>query len=133
MWRDGLRTGMKFSIEPMPVGVRIVNLAEGAEKDPEVKAALYETWLKHGVLLFSNVDSIDKHLALSYCFGDLETHPYPPVRSKEHPLLIEIGGDSRVHAYVYDETDVLVNRAAWHRDTAYTPDICKGAMLRMLQ
>jgi taurine dioxygenase len=125
--------GMQFSVNPLGVGARIMDFPEGAENDSNVKAALYEAWLKHGVLIFKNIDSIEKHLAVSRCFGDLEIHPFPPARSKEHELLIEIGGDNRTHAYVYDETQVRVNRIAWHRDTAYTPDICKGAMLRMVE
>jgi taurine dioxygenase len=117
----------------MQVGARIVGLPDGAETDADVKAELYAAWLKHGVLIFENIDSTDKHLAVSRCFGELEVHPFPPARSPEHPLLIEIGGAKRTHAYVYDGTDLRINRIAWHRDTAYTPDICKGAMLRMVQ
>ncbi|TAL04811.1 MAG: hypothetical protein EPO08_00310, partial [Rhodospirillaceae bacterium] len=113
-----------FTVKSMQVGAEIVGLSEGAESDPEVKAELYAAWLKHGVLIFKDINSTEKHLAISRCFGELEIHPFPPARSREHPLLIEIGGDNRNQAYVYDESDLRVNRIAWHRDTAYTPDIC---------
>jgi taurine dioxygenase len=122
-----------FTVNAMQVGAVVVGLADGAEADPEVQAELYAAWLEHGVLLFENIDSIEKHLAISQCFGELEIHPFPPARSPEHPLLIEIGGDKRSQAYVYDETDLRINRIPWHRDTAYSPDICKGAMLRMVE
>jgi taurine dioxygenase len=121
-----------FSIRAMPVGAEITGLAPGAETDETVRTALYDAWLAHGVLLFKGVDSVERHLALSQVFGDLEVHPFIEVRSKVHPMLIDLGGDRRNAAYVYDETDVRINRIAWHRDTAYTPDICKGAMLRMI-
>ncbi|MGB8362906.1 MAG: TauD/TfdA dioxygenase family protein [Rhizomicrobium sp.] len=117
----------------MAVGAEIVGLAPGSESDPEIKAALYQAWLEHGILLFKNVDTTEQHLALSRCFGELEIHPFPESRSEENPLLIELGGSKRTPAYVYDERDMRVNRVPWHRDTAYSPDICKGAMLRMVE
>ena len=70
---------------------------------------------------------------MSRCFGELEIHPFPAVRSELNPLLIEIGGKKRARAYVFDGNEIRINRIGWHRDTAYTPDICKGAMLRMVE
>ena len=48
-------------------------------------------------------------------------------------MFIELGGRKTTPAFLYDGADLRVNRIPWHRDTAYTPDICKGAMLRMLE
>lgn len=127
-----------LSIRPMPVGAEVEGFAEGMERDAAVRDALYRAWLDHGVLLFRNVDSVEQHLAISSCFGELEIHPVPEVRSPENPYLIELGirmsGKGRQPTvYVFDDADVRINRIAWHRDTAYSPDICKGAMLRMLE
>ena len=116
-----------------PVGGEIVGLVAGSEANAEVRAALYDAWLQHGFLLFRNVESIAQHVALSQCFGELEIHPVPEARAEEHPLLMELGGKKTSNAFVYDGVDVRVNRIPWHRDGAYTPDICKGAMLRMLE
>jgi taurine dioxygenase len=115
------------------VGAEIVGLSEGSEGDPEVRSALHEAWLEYGILLFSNVASSVRHLALSRCFGELEIHPFPEARAEENPLFIEIGGKKTTPAFLYDEAELRVNRIPWHRDTAYTPDICKGAMLRMVE
>jgi taurine dioxygenase len=120
-------------IVPLAVGAEVSGLAPGSEGGPAVRAALYAAWLEYGFLLFRDVDSIERHLALSRCFGELEIHPMPEVQSKLNPFLIDIGGAKRNAAYVYDERDLRINRLAWHRDTAYTPDICKGAMLRMVE
>ena len=38
-----------------------------------------------------------------------------------------------VPVFVFDEGDIRVNRLPWHRDNAYMPTICEGAMLRMLE
>jgi taurine dioxygenase len=126
-------TGERYSLRPMAIGAEVVGLAAGDEEDPATRAALYEAWLEHGFLLFKNVDSIDRHLSLTGVFGELEIHPFIEARSKVHPLLIDIGGERRYSAYVYDEGEPWINRIVWHRDTAYTPDLCKGAMLRMLE
>ena len=128
----------EFAIRPLRVGAEVVDLAAGTEEDPEVRRALYDAWLTHGVLLFRNVDSIDRHLAISRCFGDLEIHPVPEVRHADNPYLIELGAPekgavNKPVAWVFDDGDIRINRIAWHRDTAYTPDICKGAMLRMVE
>jgi taurine dioxygenase len=122
-----------FTVEPMPVGAEIVGLRPGREADPAVQRDLYAAWLEHGILLFRGVDSVERHLAISRCFGELEAHPVPEVRHPENEFLIEIGGRMRTPAYLFDDKDVRINRIAFHRDTAFSPDICKGAMLRMLE
>jgi taurine dioxygenase len=123
----------EVSIRPLSVGAEVSGLAPGAEQDPQTRRALYAAWLEHGILLFRGVDTVERHLAISRCFGDLEIHPVPEVRHPDNPYLIEIGGRMRTAAYVFDGDKLRVNRIAWHRDTAYSPDICKGAMLRMLE
>jgi taurine dioxygenase len=123
----------QFSIRRMPVGAEIVGLPAGSESDSDIKSALYKAWLDHGILLFTNVASAAQHLALSRCFGELEIHPFPEARAEEDPLFIELGGKKTTPAFLYDGVELRVNRIPWHRDTAYTPDICKGAMLRMLE
>jgi taurine dioxygenase len=123
----------QLNILALAVGAEILGFDAGRERDPEVRAALYRAWLEHGILLFKNIDSVERHLEISRCFGELEIHPFPAVRSELNPLLIEIGGKRRARAYVFDGNDIRVNRIGWHRDTAYTPDICKGAMLRMVE
>jgi taurine dioxygenase len=125
--------GIDLNIRVLPIGAEILGLDAGLEHDPRIRDALYLAWLEHGILLFKGVDSIERHLAISRCFGDLEIHPFPAVRSPLNPLLIELGGKKRARAYVFDGDQIRINRIGWHRDTAYTPDVCKGAMLRMVQ
>jgi taurine dioxygenase len=122
----------KFTIKPLsPIGAEISGLS-GNGIDPQTQAAIYSAWLRHGILLFKNVASSEQHVALSRCFGELMVHPLPELRLKDNPFLFPLGGDENKVAFVFDETDVRVNRIPWHRDTAYQPNICKGAMLRML-
>jgi taurine dioxygenase len=129
---------MEIQIHPMRVGAEVAGFVDRMEARPNVRAALYDAWLEHGILLFRGVDTIERHLALSRCFGELEIHPVPEVRSSENPYLIEIGARSNgvgraPTVYIFDGDQTRINRIMWHRDTAYTPDICKGAMLRMVE
>lgn len=129
-------TGLE--IRRMDVGGEVIGLPVGFESDPDVGRALYDAWLEHGFLLFRGIDSIERHLAVSRCFGTLEIHPVPEVRFAGDANLIEIGkpmggAKEAPTVWVFDGGDVRINRIAWHRDTAYTPDICKGAMLRMIE
>ncbi len=124
-------TNALFTIRPMRVGAEIVGFpSPGASS--EARTALYDAWLQHGVLLFRDVRTAAQHLELSRCFGELELHPIENVRATENPLFMVVGGEKSL-PYMYDETEVKVGTQAWHRDTAYTPDICKGAMLRLVE
>jgi taurine dioxygenase len=120
-------------VRSMTIGAEIAGLSAGSELTSGLRQRLYAAWLEHGFLLFRGIDSIERHLALSRCFGELEIHPVPEARHPDSPSLIELGGPRRGAAYVFDGADLRVNRIAWHRDTAYSPDICKGAMLRMVE
>jgi taurine dioxygenase len=125
--------GTTLRIRPLdPIGAEVLGLTPGVEADADARAALYQAWLDYGVLLFRGVANSEQHLALSRCFGELEIHPFPEIRCKDNPLLVQIGGGNRGPAYVYDG-ELKIGRIPFHRDTAYTPDICKGAMLRMLE
>jgi taurine dioxygenase len=113
----------------MTVGAEVTEFDSGAPIDEMTVAGLYDAWLQYGILLFHDVRTWDDHIRLSRCFGELEFHPMPEIRFKEQPLFIELSG-SKTAAYFYDG-ELKVGRLPWHRDTAYTPDICKGAMMRI--
>jgi taurine dioxygenase len=123
----------RIEVVPLAVGAEVVGSETLDLADPAVRAALYAAWLEHGVLVFHNVATPERHIELSRCFGDLEIHPFPEARAPENDLFIEIGGGKQTPPILYDGTELRVNRIPWHRDTAYTPDLCKGAMLRMVE
>jgi taurine dioxygenase len=115
----------------MTIGAEVVGLDPEAELTTETRQALYQAWLDYGILLFRDVETIERHLDLSRCFGDLERHPLENMRAKENDLFMRVGGDESP-PYVYDGI-LKSGTIPWHRDTAYTPDIAKGAMLRLLE
>jgi taurine dioxygenase len=122
-----------LTITPLdPVGAEVTGL-EGVESfDADTARALNRAWWDYGILVFRGIATAEAHLALSRAFGEIEIHPMPELRDPENPYFFPLGGD-RVHAVVFDEKDVIVNRIPWHRDTGYMPTMCMGAMLRMLE
>jgi taurine dioxygenase len=120
-----------LTVRPMNVGAEILDLPDDPG-DPAVKAQLREAWLEYGLLRFHDITSIEQHLAASRAFGELELHPLVQMRAPEHELFMTVGGDTG-RPYVYDESEVKVGTIPWHRDTAYTAAVAKGAMLRILE
>jgi taurine dioxygenase len=120
-----------LAIRPMTVGAEILDLPDDPS-DPAVQARLRQAWLEYGLLLFHDITSIEQHLTASRALGELELHPLVNMRAPEHELFMTVGGDTG-RPYVYDESEIKVGTIPWHRDTAYTPGIAKGAMLRILE
>lgn len=122
-----------YTLNPLPVAAEILGLDMSALGEEQLQKDLYADWLGHGVLIFRDtyVDNA-QHIQLSRCFGDLEMHPLPEMRNEEEPFLMELGADKKGKAWVYDGGKLRVDRVAWHRDTAYTVEICKGAVARLV-
>jgi taurine dioxygenase len=118
-----------LQLKALTIGAEVVGLAAGAEEDPAIRSALYDAWLTYGILLFHGVDSIPAHLSLSSVFGEPEMHPRERARDLEEPLLMKLTDDRE--AAVYDGDELRLGRISWHRDTAFTKGIAKGAMLRL--
>ena len=124
-----------FEITPLDhIGAEIVGLDIQAMTD-EVKRDLYDTWLEYGVLLFREAASDpETHVKLAKVFGELEIHPVKSLLVPGNDELIFLGGHGKNSggARVMDG-DVRIGQVYWHQDTAYTPDICRGSMLRMIE
>ena len=120
------------AIHHMDVGAEVIGIDSKTIITESMKEELYCAWKKFGILVFYDVDTIERHIEISEVFGKLAPHPIPELRSLENPLLLQIGGELRAPAYVFDDKDIRIERIAWHRDTAFTPDIAKGSMLRMV-
>jgi taurine dioxygenase len=122
----------KFDIRPMNVGAEIIGLDTSGGINDDTARAIREAWLEYGFLVFRDMHGGHaEHVALSRCLGELEQHPVKELRLKEAPDLIELGRRSFGQAYVFNGDELRLGRFPWHRDTSYTPAICKGAVLRM--
>jgi taurine dioxygenase len=123
-----------FEVTPVDhIGAEIVGLDPHGLTD-DVKQQLYATWLEYGVLLFREAaPDPETHVKLAKVFGELEIHPVKSLLVPGNDELIFLGGHGKNSggARVMDG-DVLIGQTYWHQDTAYTPNICKGSMLRMV-
>lgn len=123
-----------YELNPLAIGAEVHGLDLARIDDPATRSALYADWMDHGVLIFRGLPVTNaEHLALSRVFGELELHPLPEIRNAEEPLLMDLGGKKATRAFVYDGDKLRVDKIAWHRDTAYTVEIAKGAMLRLVE
>lgn len=122
-----------IEIQPMSVGAEVFGLDCSQEIPSEIQQKLYSAWLEYGFLIIRDpVKEVADQMRLSRCFGELEKHPVPEIWVPGEPYLIQLGGNLRGQPYVYDG-ELRINCLAWHRDTAYTLDICKGAALRIIE
>ena len=123
-----------FQVIPLDhIGAEIVGLDPHAMTD-EIKKELYATWMTHGVLLFREAaPEPETHIKLAKVFGDLEIHPVKSLLVDGQEELIQLGGHGKNSggARVMDG-DIRIGQTYWHQDTAYTPNICKASMLRMI-
>ena len=124
-----------ISIRPLPAGAEVVGFEHLLDSTPvgsQARCKVRSAWADYGALLFRGVSSVDMHLEISRCFGELEMHPVEYLRASENRFLMTIG-DEVSYPYIYDETDIKVGVIPWHRDTAFTVRVAKGAMLRVLE
>jgi taurine dioxygenase len=103
----------------------------------ETARALYAAWLEYGVLVFPQAGTSNEiHVRLSRVFGELEIHPLKALQAKDYPELAPFGledGEELRNSGVMHGGEHLCGFLYAHQDTAYTPSICKGSMLRMLR
>lgn len=119
------------------IGLEVRGVAPARLSDPAVRKALYDAWLEHGVLLFRGMGkNADIHRELSRCFGPLEEQEEVltslRVEGEKGIISITKPGISPIPAYHMDGK-LLTGIVFWHQDTIFTPKICKGGILRMIE
>jgi taurine dioxygenase len=126
--------GQRLSVEPMNIGAKICGLDFSRPLDRVACELIYRTWLDAGLIVLHDVELDNTQLiALSRCFGDLEPPAMPELCVEGEPLLMELGRRVFGQGYVIDETELRLGRQGWHRDTGFTPTVCKGALLKMAE
>lgn len=120
------------------VGARVTGVDWSEPASTEVYAAeLYAAWLEHGVLVFPEAGtSSEIHVRLSRVFGELEIHPLKALQAKDYPELAPFGleeGEQLRNSGVICNGEHLCGFLYAHQDTAYTANLCKGSMLRMIR
>jgi taurine dioxygenase len=124
---------MGFSLHRLQnIGAEVRDLDLRGPLSDDLARDLYSAWLDHGVLLFREAGtSKDIHLRLSRVFGELEEHPIKSLLVEDEKELIALG--EKKGAPVLFDDQLWGGFIFFHQDTSYTPNICKGSMLRMLR
>lgn len=129
-----------MSIEFVPlknIGLEVIGLDTARLSDPEVRRELSDAWLEHGVLLFRGLGtSADIHRDLSRCFGPLEEEDsiFPALQVEGEKAVINITRPGiPMGPSFYIDGELLAGVTFWHQDTIFSPTICKGGMLRMIE
>ena len=115
---------MPFDVTPLDASfgatVRGVKLPEISDAE---FAALYDVWLKYGLLVFPGQHLNDaQQIAFAKRFGKLEFELFELSNVKEDGSLRE-GNDD-------DMVKILKGNMGWHHDSTYMPVQAKGAVFR---
>jgi taurine dioxygenase len=124
-----------ITIRPLDhIGAEILDL-DIDRLNPAVEAALYQAWIDHGVLLFRGQPDPDAaHIRLSQVFGTIQEHVVPTLRDPDNALLMVLGGEGkRKGPAMMVNGELLAGFLGQHQDSAYTPSIAIGSMLRMVR
>jgi taurine dioxygenase len=126
----------QFDLKPLDhIGAEVTGVDWSRPISTKLAEDLYAAWLQHAVLLFREAGtSTDIHVRLSQVFGELEVHPIKSLHVEDQEHLIWLGGEGgRKGSPVLVDGELRAGFIFFHQDTTFTPNICKGSMLRMLQ
>jgi len=128
----------KLEITPLANAGAEISGFDWADPIPDAVAEdLYAAWLEYGVLVFPKAGASNEvHVRLSRVFGELEIHPLTALQADDYKELAPFGlqeGEELRNSGVMVGGAHLCGFLYAHQDTAYTPNICKGAMLHMLR
>ncbi len=112
-----------FTAEPLPAtfGATVTGLSLANLSDPDF-AALYQTWLDYGLLIFPGQHlTLEQQVAFARRFGPLEIEITPISNVRADGTLRPADGDD-------DVVKVLKGNMGWHCDSTYMPVQAKGAV-----
>lgn len=118
----------------LPFGVQVRGLGPADLEDDATVAELRELWIRHGVIVFREVDDAPEfQIALSRCFGALEPHPVQELWVDGYPDLISLASRPESGNILEIEGKTVANWIPWHSDLSYVPKINRGGLLRVTQ
>lgn len=131
-------TLMIRALSPFGAEVIGIDLEDEHALDDAAQQALRAAWIEHGILLFRcALHSEAAHLRLSRVFGDPQPAAVKRINDARNPYLMNLvqrAGDASSDTFTLFEVDGQ-RRAGWlgwHWDQAFTAEIVRGALLRMI-
>jgi taurine dioxygenase len=123
-----------FSVEPlrddMTWGVKVSNLDPDDLVKPQIRAELYDLWIREGVVVFKGMTSLDKQLELSRIFGPLLTHPTRESVAVNARELMDVKYEPGTGWLMEVDGELRGSWLPWHSDLIYVNKINHGGILR---
>lgn len=119
------------------LGVEVIGVDLEKPLSHAVKSELRALWVKHGVLLFRDVESDEAHIRASELFGELRAAANADLNRADNPFLMERAydpGDAEtkpVGRHIINGQPVA-GWIGWHWDQSFMPEIVRGAALRLI-
>lgn len=120
------------------IGLEILGVDLEQDLDDHVRQQIVDAWTQSGVLLFrGGGTSVDAHMRLSECFGELQPSANKELNLDGNPYLMELAYDPKSprawNATRYEVGgETRCGWLGWHWDQAFMPTIIRGAVLRMI-
>lgn len=129
---SGVHVETSIGGKPMNIGCHAVGLDATKPLSEEVRQILWQAWLDYGMIVFRGTGAgADEQIEISKIFGELERNPVPETVVDGNVFLMEVSRKTIARGFVFDDGSPLLGRLAWHRDTAFMPEVCRGGLLRL--
>ena len=126
---------MNFDVAPLEHGLAFGAIVSGLDpadlRDEETRRALYDLWIREGVVVFKGLDGEETQLELSRCFGKLVPHPTREARAT-HPELMTVRYQPDNGWLIDVDGELRGTWLPWHSDLIYVDRINHGGILRPL-
>lgn len=133
---------MSFNVSPLPntdIGAQITNLDLSQEISEADKKALYDLWIKKGILVFKGLGhNDDEHIRLSTVFGDPKPHAVSHLNKgdEREEFMVLDSKDFEIFGTYYSDNEpdyIFTGYIPWHSDLIFTTQPNHGAMLRIIE
>ncbi len=127
-----------FARRIAPFGTEVIGLDLEQPIPAAVSAWMHALWVQSGLLLLrGNCRSQEAHLRLSACFGELRPSATAHMNLESNPVLLSLrqaAGNKQADTYAAYRIDGQVRTGwlGWHWDQAFTAEIVRGGVLRMI-
>jgi taurine dioxygenase len=132
---------MALGTRPLKVGVEVIGVDATRPIPEAVRRELYGLFIQHGLLLLRGAgSSVEAHVRIAECFGELERHSIKESWVEGNPHLIDIsyvppppGTQSATQPIYQVGGRRLAGWLPWHTDQSFMPKLSRGGVLRMIQ
>jgi taurine dioxygenase len=117
-----------------PFGCEISGVDLEQDLDCPTIETIRRLWIENGIVVLRGAGMSEAaHLRLSRCFGELQPAATKKLNLQSNPYLMALNQDEKTPINIYEiDGERRTGWLGWHWDQAFTPDIVRGAVLRMI-